>query len=107
MSIKSISEDEIKIDHSIKTAVIYTVDEIGTYLVEVRHLNDQYFISNKNFPVSFSNLSEALKAARHEGIAQAFLALSKTSEEVGLDRASIDPKIRSHQYQYDYLKLEI
>lgn len=102
MSTKSIYHKQMSIDPQIKTAVIYSVDHLYVYLVEIKEANTSYYLTREGEPLRFNNLDEARQAAIQERVKQAYLALSKTYEEVDLSTCHAD-----HQDRYDYMKVSL
>ena len=88
----------IAINPNIKTAIIYSIDEIFIYLVEIRMGDKHHFISvNGVEPAEFGNLEGARQAALKEKVQKAYLALSKTYEENDLTTCHAN-----HDDRYDY-----
>jgi hypothetical protein len=92
-----------KINPDLKTAIIYSIDNLYAYTVEIRTGSKSYFVSNKGEPSLFGNMEEARAAALHENVEEAFLALSKTFEEADLTSSSHG----QIQDRYDYSRIPL
>jgi hypothetical protein len=93
-----ISNEEIHIDPNKRTAVIYSVDDLVAYIVEINYQHKSYFIEENKRAVLFGNLAEAKEAALKHHAEEAFLALSKTYQEV--DMSNDNPRYCSGRYDY-------
>lgn len=100
----SISQCEKPIDENQRTAIIYSISEAGEYIVEIRYHNQQYFIGDEQAAEKFSNLGSAKAAALAHNAEKAFLALSKTYQEVEAD--SVSQNQQSHT-RFDYVPIEL
>lgn len=92
-----ISQNGIKINPNIKTAIIYSIDHIFAYTVEIKEGDSSYYIARKGEVLQFGNMEDARQAAIKENAQEAYLALSKTSEETDLTTCH-----SNHQDRYDY-----
>lgn len=106
MTIPSISQTENPIDENVRTAIFYSISDIGEYLVEIRHHNQQYFISHGTDPDRFGNLGEAKRAALKQHAEQAYLALDKTYEEVEVS-TSTTAKPADQSRHFDYVPVTL
>lgn len=103
MTLTSISQIEKPIDESHPTAIIYSIGEIGEYIVEIRYKHQQYYIEKDNKPERFGNLGEAKAAAREHNVTQGFLALSKTYEETD----AVDVSQYDNANRFDYMPVTV
>lgn len=102
----SISQTEKPIDENKPTAIIYSISDLGEYIVEIRFNNQQYYIGKEKAPDRFANLGQAKEAARAHNAEQGFLALSKTYQEVEADNKSQTDTMEAESSQrFDYLPL--
>ncbi len=97
-----ICHDGIDINPNIKTAIIYAIDHIFSYIVEIKEGNTSYYIENKGEVLQFGNMEDARQAAIKEKVQEAYLALSKTSEETDLTTCHAN-----HQDHYDYSPIQL
>ena len=81
-----------------KIAIIYSVDELFCYIVEIRKNNESYLVGSEINPEKFGNLEEARRACIKHKAEKGFLALSKTYEEV--DASSDNAPFLSDRYDY-------
>lgn len=100
MATDSISQLEKPINENKRTAIIYSISDLAEYLVEIRHHNENYFVSANGEPKRFGNLSEARRTALAHEAEEGFLALNKTYQEV--DGSKINDNSR-----YDYMHLDL
>ncbi len=94
---KSTYQNFIELNPDIKTAIIYSVDHLFAYTVEIKEGNSSYYIADKKGPLMFGNMEDARQAAIKENVKVAYLALSKTYEEPDISTCHAD-----HQDRYDY-----
>lgn len=87
----------------LKTAVIYAIEQLFAYTIEIKEGNASYYISNKEGPVIFKNVEDARQAALKEGAKEAYLALSKTSQES--DLSSFSSKKLEDRFDYSPIPL--
>ncbi|MCD6048510.1 MAG: hypothetical protein K0S08_2157 [Gammaproteobacteria bacterium] len=93
----------MKINQYTRTAIIYSLDDVFAYIVEIKEGDKSYYICMKNNePVQFGNMADARQAALDKNAKEAYLALSKTYEENDLTTAH---GIR--QPHYDYIPLSL
>ncbi|HVY53310.1 MAG TPA: hypothetical protein VHA13_02205 [Gammaproteobacteria bacterium] len=86
-----------------KIAIIYSLDYLFVYIIEIKDGKNSYYIcSSNNEPIQFGNLADARKAALKEKAEQAYLALSKTDEENDLSTCHAN-----HQNHFDYTPLTL
>ena len=97
MNKKSTYQHLIKINPNIKTAIIYSVDHLFSYTIEIKEGDKSYYIKNKDEIRTFGNMEDARQAAIKENVQEAYLALSKTYEETDLSTCHAN-----HQDRYDY-----
>jgi hypothetical protein len=71
------------IDDSIPTAIIYCIQDLSRYNVEIRHNGTSRFIERHNQPAVFLSKAEAKKAALANKAVKGYFALSLTYQEVG------------------------
>lgn len=90
----------MNIDPNVKTAVIYSIDELHMYVVNI-YLKNKTKNNCNQLSTKFGNLEEVREACKSNGVKKAYLALSKTYEEV--DRLSQD----HYKMSYDYLDFEL
>jgi hypothetical protein len=93
---------ELDTTPNVKPAIIYSIDELFAYVVEIKYKNKNYFLKKNDRPLQFGNLKDARDAAIKEKAEIAYLALSKTSEETDLSTCHAD-----HQDRYDYSIIEL
>ena len=98
MNTNSTSSNKIKINPNVKTAIIYSIENLYAYIIEIKEGNKHYYISSKGEPLKFGNMEEARGAILKENVKEAYLALSKTSVESDLSSA----KINNYADSYDY-----
>ncbi len=98
---KSISQTENPIDESKRTAIIYSINDIGEYIIEIRHQQENYFVTRGKEPEKFGNLADAKTAAHKQAVEITFLALHKTYQEVEADKTGRADEAS----QFDYLPL--
>lgn len=96
MGIKPANQN-VHIKPNIRTAIVYSVDDLFSYTVEIRQGDHSYFISKENQPIRFGNMEDARQAAIRENAAEAYLTLSKTYEEADPKTCAVSPNDR-----YDY-----
>ena len=94
---KSTYKNFIDINPNIKTAIIYSIDHLFSYTVEIKEGKNSYYVASKDGPLKFDNMENARQAALKENVQLAYLALSKTHEETDLSTCHAD-----HQDRYDY-----
>jgi len=102
MNIKSTYCKKIEISPNIKTAIIYSLDDLFAYVVAIKEGKKEYYISEKNSVLKFGNMAEAKQAALKEKVSAAYLALSKTYEEPDLSTCHAN-----HQDSYDYVLITL
>ena len=98
---KSISQEELIIDESIKTAIFYPVPDLGNYIVEIRYNNENLFIGEHNNPHQFENMALAKTAAKKQGALYGFQAMGNTYQEPELTQPEQSNK------RYEYLKVDL
>jgi hypothetical protein len=82
--------------------IIYSISDLGDYMVEIRHHDQRYFVGSKTEPDKYGNLGEAKMAARSHGAVKLFLALSKTYEETEVAKDSVTRQ----QDKFDYMAID-
>jgi hypothetical protein len=103
--ITTISQAEKTISTEKCTAIIYSIDEISYYQVEIRHHDESHLLFDlDNKPKSFKSLSEAKKAASAHGAEIAYLALSTTYHELDLSNDFPNDKFN---HRYDYVLVDL
>ena len=103
--VDSISQIENPIDENIKTAIFYSISDLGDYLVEIRYQNEHYFLLENGKSKQFQNMASARKAALQHGAEQGFIALSKTYQEVEAETLPITSS--KQENRYDYIKTDL
>ena len=89
-------------DPHIKTAIIYSVDDLFVYIIKIIAGEQSYYISSKEGkPIQFGNLEEAREAALKEKAEEAYLALSKTYEETDIKGRPL----MKHEDRFDYSQM--
>ncbi|MBA2648731.1 MAG: hypothetical protein H0U75_03870 [Legionella sp.] len=91
------------INPQLKTAIVYSLDDLFAYTIEIKEGNQSYYIADGQGPTLFGNMGEVRKVLIKEGVAEAFLALSKTYDEIGL--GNLNPNMQE-RYEYSPLNLE-
>lgn len=76
------SPREFQTDPNIKAAIIYSLDHLFAYIVEIRKGNHSEYLKEADEIIKYGNLEDARRAAIHEKVKVAYLALSNTYEEV-------------------------
>jgi hypothetical protein len=71
------------VDDTIPTAVIYCIQDLSHYNVEIRHNGNSHFIKKGGHPVIYTSKLAAKKAALANHAVKGFMALSMTYQEVG------------------------
>lgn len=95
---KSISQMEKLINEKVKTAFIYSVDDLFFYIIEIRHKDKSRFINEKDKVIQFGNLETVRGICHQEKVERAFIALSKTYQEVD---GTCDPtKMTTDRFDY-------
>lgn len=84
MNKKMLLKDELKIDTDTRTAIVYTVDELFYYIIEIHYQDKSYFIGEDNNPDKFGNMEDVVKACHKNKVEKAYIALSKTYQETDL-----------------------
>jgi hypothetical protein len=102
MNNKSTYRHLINVDPTIKTAIIYSIDELFAYTVEIKEGDHSYYLTDKGEARQFGNMENARQAAVKENAQEAYLALSKTYEEPDLQTCHAN-----HQERYDYNKIPL
>lgn len=74
----------LSLNKHMKAAIIYSVDHLFSYIIQIRDGNKSYFLSENNEIIKFGNMDDARRALLRHNVKVAFLALSKTSEETDL-----------------------
>lgn len=97
MQKKSTYQNQVKINPYVRTAIIYSMDDLFAYTVEIKDGKHSYYLSKKGEPLKFGNMAYARQAAINENAQEAYLALSKTYEEVDLSTCH-----STLQDRYDY-----
>ncbi len=85
-------DETVEIDPQKKTAIIYSVDDLFVFIVEIKENGNSYFLKKNGEPVTFANMKDAREAAVNENAVVAYLALSKTYDETGLNSGEISKK---------------
>jgi hypothetical protein len=80
------------------TAIFYKVSELSTVLVEIRQEENNFFISDKDKPIAYTNLEIAKKAALKLGANVGFLALDPTYAEMDVVN-DYDGKAKDHPHE--------
>lgn len=101
MNNKKLLKDELKINTDIRTAIVYAVDELFYYIVEIHHQKKSCYIGNDNMPDKFGNMEDVVKACHKHKVKQAYIALSKTYQETDL---TTDQQELS---RYDYMPIKL
>lgn len=97
----SIAREELPLDPEVKTAIIYSVAEITTFIVELHYQTDSYFMYDAdNHPMQFANLALAKAAAAHAGATQGYQALENIYQEVGAPTHIQGSDHTHHRYEY-------
>jgi hypothetical protein len=79
----------LEIDPQRKTAIIYSVQDLFEFLVEIKENGSSYFIQENDEPVRFRNIEDARRAAINEKAIVAYLAVSKIYDETGLNSGEV------------------
>jgi hypothetical protein len=96
----SIAQTELEIDSNKLTAVIYSIDELGYFHLELHHHGKNYFVTVNDEPKVFHNINEAKKAALAEKAEIGYLALSATYQEfTGNGNVPLSQSNRRYDYQ--------
>ena len=77
-------QNEIKalqLDPNIKTAIIYSLDHLFAYIIQIWESNKSYYLTKGDEIIKYGNLEDARLAAIKENVKKAYLALSNTYEE--------------------------
>jgi hypothetical protein len=98
----SISQIEQPINENIPTAIIYSICEIGDYIIEIRHHYKSYFVGSPEIN-RFGNLADAKQAARDHHAQQGYLALNKTYQETEISSKTLS----KNQHRFDYLLIPL
>lgn len=99
----SISQEEMPIDEQVVTAIIYSISDLLTFTVEIRHQGKSQFIEDKIHSCKhFQNLDDARAAALARGAQKHFLALNRTYHEVSVNE---DLPNQKEMHRYDYVAL--
>lgn len=89
-------------DPNVKRAIIYAIDDLFGYTVEIKDKNKSYYLTNGSEPILFNNMGDARQAAIKENVVEAYLALSKTYEETSLNDT---PKKKEERFDYSVIGL--
>ena len=100
---QTISQNELSINQNERVAIIYSIDDVSYYTVEIRFEGESYFIKHKKLPVTYASINEAKKAARSHKAVTGYMALSSTYQEVGVSLLDTDVK----RARYDYMKIDL
>ncbi|MGQ3888587.1 hypothetical protein ACQUW5_06085 [Legionella sp. CNM-1927-20] len=92
----------VKINPNVKTAIIYSLDDLFAYTVEIKEADRSYYIADGQDPISFGNMKDAREAAIKEGAIEAYLALSKTYDKTGINNLD-----QTHQERFDYSPIKL
>lgn len=92
-----------RINDNVRTAIIYSIDDLLFYIVEIRYHHQNYFIGNKDSPKKFGNLKDARMACLDHQAEEGFLALSKTYDEV--DSSCDNKNVNGERFDYINIKL--
>lgn len=93
----SIASEHLSLDYECKTAIIYSVSENNTYLVEIHYQAKSSFLKKGNEPLAFSSLCLAKEAASKNGATCGFQAFENTYQDTGI----------TNQPRFDFLPFEI
>jgi hypothetical protein len=96
-----VDELELKPDKNIKTAIIYSLDDLFTYIIKICYQENSYYIENGDQLEKFGNINEAKKACRKHNVEEAYLALSNSYQELD----STTDKLHDPMPRYDYQKI--
>lgn len=91
------------LSYEIPIGIIYSISDLGDYIVEVRHYDQHKFVGNNGEPTRYGNLASAKAAARSHGAVKLFLALSKTYEETESNK---DSRVDQKHDKFDYMPLD-
>jgi hypothetical protein len=80
-----------------RTAIIYSIEDLGHYIIQIWNHNKKYYIGD-DAPIQYANLADARKAAKAHQAEVAYLALSKTYEEVDSTTENLQDQIKHHDY---------
>lgn len=86
-----------------RIAIIYSVDDLFEFIVEIHCQGNSYFIGKAKQPDKFGNLEDATTASRDHKVEEAYLALSKTYQET--DSTTDYPNRSSSRYDYQKVPL--
>jgi len=100
--IKSTYSSQISLDPTRKTAIIYSLDELNAYSIEINVGGKSYYLRDHNKLITYGNMKEAREAAIREKAQVAYLALTKTSEETDISTCHAN-----HQDRYDYMLIPL
>lgn len=96
------AREKYKINPQVKTAIIYSLDDLFAYSVEIVEGESRYFVTNNGEPASFGNMQQAREAAINEKAVEAYQALSRTYEGPGKDNPN-----ENRTKQYDYMPIPL
>jgi len=83
------------------TAIIYSIDDLGSYIVEIHYHGNKFYVGSKNNPRQFLNLADAKEAALKNRATVTFLALSKTYEQMDMHASYI----KESAQRFDYIRI--
>ena len=92
----------LEINPNVKTAIIYSLEDLFAYTVEIREADKRYYVANNEGPISFGNMKDARDAAIKEGAVAGYLALSKTYDKTGINNPNQNP-----QERFDYSPINL
>lgn len=90
------------VNSSARLAIIYSLDDLFVYTVEIKEGDTRYYLMQGDDPILFANIQDAKRAALKENIQQAYLALSKTYDEIGMATVA---EGRHDKYEYSPIAL--
>lgn len=92
---------DISINPHIKTAIIYSLDDLYAYHIEITGNGKRYYLTNRGKPICYGNMKDVLEAVIKENVQEAYLALSKTYEEVDATTC------HANHDHYDYIRITL
>ncbi|TAK74406.1 MAG: hypothetical protein EPO11_06960 [Gammaproteobacteria bacterium] len=96
------SHATLNINPQVKTAIIYSLDDLCGYSVEIKYQGKSHYLTKNDHLIIFGNMKDAREAVINEKAQVAYLALSKTMEEPDLSTCHTRPQ---DQYDYSLIKL--
>lgn len=99
----SLAHESLKLNPETKIAIIYSIAENSSFIVEIHYQAKSHYISTADHPTQFASLSLAKKAAAKEGASEGYHALENLYQEVGI---STETSINTNS-RYEYIHFNI